>query len=105
MSTSAKWGTSCSPGAGELSGHGLIEAGDRHPLARCSIVYAPLALTAAIPIGGAETTLDAAMDHFVTTCEYNAPVFRREYVDSLVQALLLHGTLVNRLYLPLALRQ
>jgi hypothetical protein len=68
-------------------------------------VYTPLPLTTTLMVNGAETTLDDAITHFVTAWTYSEPSSRREYVDSLVQALLSQPrTSSERLYLPLVLR-
>ena len=81
---------------GELAARGLSRDG----------VYAPLPLTTTLTVSGTQTTLDGAIGHFVTNWDYTAPVHRREYVDSLVQALLAQPrTPVMRVFLPLVLRQ
>jgi hypothetical protein len=80
----------------ELSARSLMDEG----------VYVPLPLTTTLTVNGAETTLDSAIIHFVTNWNYNEPTYRREYVDSLVQALLSQPrVLIKRVYLPLVLRQ
>jgi len=69
-------------------------------------VYAPLPLTTALTVSGTSTTLDGAIVHFVTAWNYDEPARRREYADSLVQALgSLPRVLVKQVYVPLVLRQ
>lgn len=69
-------------------------------------VYVPLPLTTTLTVSGTETTLDGAIIHFVTAWDYDEPACRREYVDGLVEALLSQPrTLIERVYLPLVLRQ
>ncbi len=50
-------------------------------------VYAPLPLTTTLTVSDTQTTLDWAIVHFVTGWKYDEPTQRREYADSLVQAL------------------
>ena len=69
-------------------------------------VYAPLPLTTTLTVSGTETTLDGALLYFVTHWDYQAATHRREYVDSLVQALLAQPRkLISRMYLPIMRRQ
>jgi hypothetical protein len=68
-------------------------------------VYKPLPLTTTLTVSGTETTLDGALVYFVTHWNYQGATQRREYVDSLVQALLTQPrALINRVYLPLVRR-
>lgn len=68
--------------------------------------YAPLPLTTTLTVRGTEMTLDGVIIHFVTAWDYDESAYRREYMDSLVDALLSQPrTLIARVYLPLVLRQ
>ncbi len=68
-------------------------------------VYAPLMLTTTLTVSGTETTLDGAIGHFVTAWDYDEPIQRREYLDSLTEALLSQPrTPIRRIYLPFVLR-
>jgi hypothetical protein len=68
-------------------------------------VYVSLPLTTTLIISGTETTLESAIVHFVTQWNYDEPAHRREYADSLVQALLSEPrTSFKQVYLPLVLR-
>jgi hypothetical protein len=80
----------------ELSAHSLSRDG----------LYVPLPLTTPLTVSGTATTLDGAIVHFVTDWDYGGAIHRREYVDSLVEAVLSQPrTMVKRVYLPLAMRQ
>lgn len=80
----------------ELSARSLMDEG----------VYAPLPLTTTLTVSGTETTLDDAIVRFVTGWDYDEPTHRREYADSLVQALLSQPRAwIGRVYLPFVLRQ
>ena len=69
-------------------------------------VYVPLPLTTTLTVSGTETTLEGAISHFATAWNYDQPTHRREYVDSLVEALLsLPRRSIQRVYLPLVVRQ
>jgi hypothetical protein len=69
-------------------------------------IFVPLPLTTSLTVSGTETTLQNALVYFVTHWDYEGATHRREYVDSLVQALLVQPrALINRVYLPLVLRQ
>ena len=69
-------------------------------------IYEPLPLTTTLTVSGTETTLENALVYFVTHWDYEAAAHRREYVDSLVQALLAEPrALINRVYLPTVQRQ
>jgi hypothetical protein len=67
--------------------------------------YLPLPLTTTLTVSGTATTLDEAIVQFATGWDYDQPTQRREYLDSLVQALLSQPrALITRVYLPLALK-
>jgi hypothetical protein len=69
-------------------------------------LYGPLPLTTTLTVSGTETTLDGAIVHFVTDWDYDEATQRREYADSLVQALLSQPrAAIRRVYLPLVVRQ
>ncbi len=77
----------------ELSARGLSREG----------VYVPLPLTTTLTVSGTETSLEGAIEHFVTGWAYDEPSRRREYADRLVEALRgLPRTAIKRVYLPLA---
>jgi hypothetical protein len=68
-------------------------------------VYMPLPLTTTLIVSDTETSLDGAIIYFVTTWDYDKPTHRREYGDSLVEALLSQPRIpIKRVYLPLMLR-
>ena len=63
--------------------------------------YTPLPLTTTLIVEDEEITLDDAIVHFVRAWNYDAPAQRREYIDSLVQALTAQPrTSIHRIYLP-----
>ncbi len=67
--------------------------------------YLPLPLTTTLTMSGTATTLDEAIEHFVTGWAYDQPASRRAYADAIVQALqTLPRIPIQRLYLPLVVR-
>ena len=67
-------------------------------------VYVPLPLTTTLVVSGTETTLEGAIAYFVTHWDYDEPAGRRDYMDSLVEALLAQPrTKVARTFLPLVI--
>ncbi len=69
-------------------------------------VYVPLPLTTTLVVSGTATTLDGAIERFVTGWNYDEPDKRRAYMDSLVDALLAQTRAqIMRVYLPLVLSE
>ncbi len=68
-------------------------------------IYMPMPLTTALTVNGAAMTLDEAIVHFVTGWDYDEPSRRREFADSLVEALASQPRMrIKRTYQPLMLQ-
>lgn len=80
----------------ELSARSLLREGG----------YVPLPLSTTLAVSGTQTTLEGAIAHWATDRNYDDPIYRRQYVASLSEAVqALPRTKIGRLYLPVITRR